>query len=90
MIISVSMITLNEERNIGRALASCSFADEIVVLDGGSTDRTTEILGHDRRVVLVKRPWGGHFGEQRQASLERCYGDWVIRLDADEAFSAEF
>ncbi|MDD5763063.1 MAG: glycosyltransferase [bacterium] len=89
MKISVSMIVLNEEKNIGRALASCSFADEIVVVDGGSSDRTVEILGQDRRVVLVKRPWGGHFGEQRQASLERCTGDWVIRLDADEAFSDE-
>lgn len=89
MKISVAMIVLNEERNIGRALASCSFADEIVVVDGGSTDRTMDILGHDQRVVLVRRPWGGHFGEQRQASLERCTGDWVIRLDADEAFSDE-
>ncbi|MHB1011374.1 MAG: glycosyltransferase [Desulfobacteria bacterium] len=90
MRISVSMIVLNEERNIGRALASCSFADEIVVVDGGSGDLTTEILERDRRVVLVRRPWGGHFGDQRQASLDRCTGDWVIRLDADEAFSEEF
>ncbi|MFA6149244.1 MAG: methyltransferase domain-containing protein [bacterium] len=87
--ISVSMIVLNEERNIGRALASCSFADEIVVVDGGSTDRTMDILGQDPRVVPVRRQWGGHFGEQRQASLARCTGDWVIRLDADEAFSDE-
>ena len=90
MRISVSMIVLDEERNIGRALASCSFADEIVVVDGGSGDRTTEILERDRRVVLVRKPWDGHFGNQRQASLDRCTGDWVIRLDADEAFSDEF
>lgn len=90
MRIAVSMIVLNEERNIARALASCSFADEIVVVDGGSGDRTTEILERDRRVVLVRRPWDGHFGDQRQASLDRCTGDWVIRLDADEAFSEEF
>ena len=84
------MIVLNEERNIGRALASCSFADEIVVVDGGSGDHTTEILERDRRVVLVGRQWDGHFGNQRQASLDRCTGSWVIRLDADEAFSEEF
>jgi glycosyltransferase involved in cell wall biosynthesis/2-polyprenyl-3-methyl-5-hydroxy-6-metoxy-1,4-benzoquinol methylase len=90
MKISVSMITLNEERNIGRALASCSFADEIVVVDGGSTDRTVEILRSHPRVVLATHPWDGHFGNQRQRCLERCTGDWVIRLDADEAYSDEF
>lgn len=90
MKISVSMIAMNEERNIGRALASCSFADEIVVVDGGSADRTVEILRKDPRVVVAARPWGGHFGDQRQSCLERCTGDWIIRLDADEAFSDEF
>ncbi|MEW6720414.1 MAG: glycosyltransferase, partial [Thermodesulfobacteriota bacterium] len=90
MRISVSMIARNEERNIGRALASCSFADEIVVVDGGSADRTVEILRQDPRVVVAAVPWTGHFGDQRQRSLERCAGDWVIRLDADEAFSDAF
>ena len=90
MKISVSMITLDEERNIVRAVASCAFADEIVVVDGGSADRTVELLEANPRVVLVRSPWKGHFGDQRQRSLDRCTGDWVIRLDADEAFSDEF
>ncbi|MBI5575342.1 MAG: glycosyltransferase [Deltaproteobacteria bacterium] len=90
MKISVSMIAMNEEKHIGRALSSCSFADEIVVVDGGSTDRTLEILKSDPRVVLVEHPWEGHFGNQRQISLDRCSGDWVIRLDSDEAYSEEF
>jgi glycosyltransferase involved in cell wall biosynthesis/2-polyprenyl-3-methyl-5-hydroxy-6-metoxy-1,4-benzoquinol methylase len=87
MKISVSMITMNEEQNIARALSSCSFADEIVVVDGGSSDRTLNILRANDKVLLIQRPWDNHFGKQRQASLDNCSGDWVIRLDADEAFS---
>ncbi len=87
MRISVSMITLNESENIARALSSCSFADEIVVVDGGSTDGTKEILKSYSKVILIEHPWEGDFGKQRQISLENCSGDWVVRLDADEAFS---
>lgn len=90
MKISVSMITMNEEKNIVRALSSCSFADEIVVVDGGSADRTIDILRSFDKVVLIQHPWENHFGRQRQVSLEHCTGDWVIRLDSDEAFSREF
>ncbi|MBI5663598.1 MAG: glycosyltransferase family 2 protein, partial [Nitrospirae bacterium] len=90
MKISVSMITLNEEKNIERALSSCCFADEIVIVDGGSTDRTLDILKAYDKVVLIQRPWENHFGRQRQVSLDHCTGDWVIRLDTDEAFSMEF
>jgi 2-polyprenyl-3-methyl-5-hydroxy-6-metoxy-1,4-benzoquinol methylase/glycosyltransferase involved in cell wall biosynthesis len=84
------MIALNEEKNIERALRSCNFADEIVVVDGGSTDSTLDILRSHDTVVLIQCPWENHFGRQRQVSLEHCTGDWVIRLDADEAFSCEF
>jgi glycosyltransferase involved in cell wall biosynthesis len=90
MKISVSMIALNEERYIARALSSCTFADEIVVVDGDSTDKTIEILQASDKVKIVHHPWQGHFGNQRQISLQHCTGDWVIRLDADEAFSRVF
>ncbi len=90
MRISVTMITMNEEKNIERALSSCSFADEIVVVDGGSTDGTLDILKANNKVTLIQHPWGNHFGRQRQVSLEHCSGEWVIRLDADEAFSLKF
>ncbi|MCL2102597.1 MAG: glycosyltransferase [Syntrophorhabdaceae bacterium] len=90
MKISVSMMVQNEERNIERALASCEFADEIVVVDGGSTDRTMEILSKHPRVVAATVPWKGNYADQRNESLSRCSGDWIIRLDADEAFSADF
>lgn len=90
MNISVSMIVMNEEKNIERALSSCTFADEIVVVDGGSTDRTVEILKTHPRVKLFHNPMPRDFGKQRQISLSHCTGDWVIRLDADEAFCQEF
>jgi glycosyltransferase involved in cell wall biosynthesis/2-polyprenyl-3-methyl-5-hydroxy-6-metoxy-1,4-benzoquinol methylase len=90
MKISVSMIAMNEEKNMARALSSCSFADEIVVVDGGSTDSTLNILRAHEKVVLIQHPWEDHFGKQRQVSLEHCTGEWVIRLDPDEAFSREF
>jgi glycosyltransferase involved in cell wall biosynthesis/2-polyprenyl-3-methyl-5-hydroxy-6-metoxy-1,4-benzoquinol methylase len=90
MKISVSMIALNEGKNMARALSSCSFADEIVVVDGGSTDSTLDILRAHDKVVLIQHQWENHFGKQRQVSLEHCTGEWVIRLDADEAFSKEF
>jgi glycosyltransferase involved in cell wall biosynthesis len=84
------MITMNEEMNIARALSSCTFADEIVVVDGGSNDRTIDILNSNDRVKLIRHPWEGHFGNQRELSLRNCTGDWVVRLDADEAYSGEF
>jgi glycosyltransferase involved in cell wall biosynthesis len=88
--ISVSMIALNEEKFIARALSSCTFADEIVVVDGGSADRTIELLQSHDKVKIVHHPWNGHFGNQRQICLQHCTGNWVIRLDADEAFSQTF
>lgn len=90
MKISISMITLNEVKNIARALSSCTFADEIVVVDGGSTDGTLDILRSHEKIVLIQHPWEEHFGKQRQISLDKCTGDWVVRLDADEAFSQFF
>lgn len=90
MKISVSMIALNEAKNIARGLSCCTFADEIVVVDGGSTDGTLNTLKGHERVVLIQHPWEDHFGKQRQVSLGHCTGDWVVRLDADEVFSREF
>ncbi|MBI4697843.1 MAG: glycosyltransferase [Nitrospirae bacterium] len=90
MKISVSIITMNELHNLRRAVSSCTFADEIVIVDGGSTDGTIDFLGKQDRVVLIEHPWENDFGKQRQVSLEKCTGDWVIRIDSDEVFSKEF
>ena len=85
--IGVVMITLNEERNIGRALASVKFADEIVVCDSQSTDRTTEIA-REFGCLIVSKAFTG-FGAAKQAALERLQTDWVLVLDADEEVDVE-
>jgi glycosyltransferase involved in cell wall biosynthesis len=77
------VITLNEERNIARCLASVSgLAHEIVVVDSGSTDRTREIAAGAGAVVL-EREWSG-YGPQKQFALDHATCDWLLCLDADE------
>lgn len=85
--LSACVITRNEERVIERCLKSLSFADEIVVIDAQSSDRTAEIARqHGHKVVL--NPWSG-FASQRNLGLDHCTGDWVFFLDADEQASPE-
>ena len=80
--ISAVLVTRDEERNIGRALASVAWADEVVVLDCGSADRTAEICrGAGAR--FEERPWRG-FVDQKNAAAEAARCDWVLSLDADE------
>ena len=80
--LSVFVIALNQEANIGDCLASVSFADEIVVVDTGSTDRTVELAGAYTDRVL-SAPWEG-FGRTKNYALDQTRGDWVFSLDTDE------
>ena len=88
MKISFCIITLNEEENLSRCLGSIAeLADEIVILDSGSTDRTAEIArAHDARFEV--QPWLGYVG-QKNAVLNRATHDWIFSIDADEALSPE-
>ena len=80
--LSVVVITFNEEANIEACLASVSFADEIVILDSGSTDRTVELArGYTDKVH--HHPWDGYTG-QRNRAHDLASGDWILSLDADE------
>lgn len=85
--ISAFVITLNEERDIGRALKSLSFCGEILVIDSGSTDKTIEIA-KSCGARVIERPWPGYV-EQKRFGLEQCSGDWVLNIDADEEVSDE-
>jgi glycosyltransferase involved in cell wall biosynthesis len=82
--LSVIIITKNEEPNIRRCLQSVDFADEIIVLDSGSTDRTLDIAREFTDKVFVNTDWQG-YGKQKQRALEQAVGDWVLNLDADES-----
>jgi glycosyltransferase involved in cell wall biosynthesis len=81
--LSVAIITRNEERNLPACLASVAFADEIVVVDHASTDRTVQIA-HERGARVIETvDWPG-FGAQKNRALDACTGDWILSLDADE------
>lgn len=87
MQISAVIITLNEEKNIADAIASLDLADEIVVIDAESNDRTTEIaISLGARVIT--NPWPG-FSAQKQFATDAATYDWVLSLDADERVSPE-
>ncbi len=86
MKISVTIITLNEERNISSCLASLDFASEIVVVDSGSSDKTIEICKAHPRVRLIEQPWLG-FGKQKNLAADLSSNDWVLNVDADERVS---
>ncbi|MDX1634984.1 MAG: glycosyltransferase [Marinobacter sp.] len=86
--VSATVITMNEADNIGDCLASVrQVADEIIVLDSGSTDDTVEIARRYADVVEVT-DWPG-FGIQKQRALDRATGDWVLSIDADERITEE-
>ncbi|MEO8042003.1 MAG: glycosyltransferase family 2 protein [Acidobacteriota bacterium] len=86
MKISAVIITYNEERNIEDAIRSVSWADEVLVVDSESTDRTralAESLGAHVRI----NPWPG-FSLQKQFAVDHAGNDWIFSLDADERVSA--
>ena len=92
MILSVVIITYNEEANIGCTLASVQalVADgkgEIIVVDSGSTDRTVEIAKSFGTKVFIEE-WKG-FAAQKNSAIDKATGDWILSLDADEEVSSE-
>lgn len=80
--LTVAIITLNEERNVGRCLRSVAFAGEVVVLDSGSTDRTREVA-RDLGARVIEEPWRGFAAQKNRAAALGRY-PWVLSLDADE------
>lgn len=84
-LLSVAIITCNEEANLPRTLDSVRFAGEVVVVDSGSTDRTVEIARAAGARVFAE-PWKG-FSAQKNSAISKCTGTWVLSLDADEELS---
>ena len=81
------MIAMNEEANLPRTLESVRWADEIIVVDSGSKDRTLEIA-QSFGAKTSYHAFGGH-GEQKNVALDLCTSDWILLLDADEVLTPE-
>ncbi len=85
--ISVVIITKNEEVNIERCLKSVNWADEVVVVDSGSTDSTIEIC-EKYSCKIVHSKWLG-FGRTKQLAVDSAINDWVLSIDSDEEVTDE-
>jgi len=85
--ISVVIITLNEETNIGKCLESCSEFDEIIVVDSGSADKTIDI-SKSYGAKVFHQEWLG-FGPQKKCAVSKASNDWILSIDADEYLSEE-
>jgi len=85
--LSLAIISLNEAQNIERCLRSVPFANDVVVVDSGSSDATVEIAERCGARV-IRSTWRG-FRDQKQYATEQCKNQWVLSLDADEALSPE-
>ena len=85
--VSAVIITKNEEANLAACLESLAWADEIVVLDCGSTDRTVEIARRYTDRIHVEE-WRG-YGPQKSRAVELARGEWILSVDADERVTPE-
>jgi glycosyltransferase involved in cell wall biosynthesis len=82
MQITATIVTLNEERNIARAVESLKCADEVVVIDSGSTDGTREIAAR-MGARVIEETWRGYAGQKNFAAC-CAHNDWILSIDADE------
>jgi len=85
--ITAVILTKNVEGMIERCLKSILWMDEIILIDGGSVDRTLEIAKKYNAKVIV-HPFSGDFGEERNLGNAYAVCDWIIQMDADEVMSA--
>jgi len=87
MKISIAILAHNEAANIRRTLESVAWADELVLVDSGSTDETVDIAREFGANVFTE-PWKG-YGAQMNSAIDKCAGPWVFSLDADEVLTPE-
>ncbi|MBN3792771.1 glycosyltransferase family 2 protein [Burkholderia sp. Ac-20353] len=86
--LGVALIALNASARLAQCLDALAFADDVVVIDGGSTDDTVAIAHAHGARVIVRTDWPG-FGAQKNRALDALSTDWILSLDTDEIVSAE-
>lgn len=82
------VITLNEEKNVRELMHNLDFADEIIVVDSYSTDKTLEILAEFKNVKVYQHSFN-NFSEQRNTAMQYASNNWVLFIDADERISED-
>jgi len=87
MKISVAILAHNEAANIRRTLESVAWADELILVDSGSTDETVAIAQEFQAKVFYE-PWKG-YGPQMNSAIDKCTSPWIFSLDADEALTPD-
>ena len=87
MKITITLITLNSEKTLKTVLEAVSWADEIVLVDSGSTDGTLEIARHFKAKIIY-RAFDG-YGSQKNFATEQASNDWILSLDDDEILTPE-
>ncbi len=88
MKISIVMLTFNSEKYLKKALKSIEFADEVVIIDNGSTDKTKQISSEFKNTKFIFQKWLG-FGKQKSFGVNQAKNEWVFVLDSDEIFTKE-
>jgi len=87
MKLSIAILACNEAANLRRTLPSVAWADELILVDSGSTDETVAIAQEFGAKVFVE-PWKG-YGPQMNSAIDKCTSPWVFSLDADEELTPE-
>lgn len=86
--LGVAIIALNAQARLAQCLDALSFADDVVVVDGGSTDDTASIASERGARVIVAREWPG-FGAQKNRAVSELGTDWILAIDTDEVVTPE-
>lgn len=87
--VTVAVITKNEERHIAKCLESVAWADDLIVVDGFSTDRTAEIA-RSLGARVIEHKFSGSFADERNTGNENAKYDWVLHIDADDIVTDAF
>jgi glycosyltransferase involved in cell wall biosynthesis len=87
--LSAVILTKNEEGKIKNCLESITWVDEIVIVDGFSTDKTVEIC-KQYNAKIIQHAFEGDFGQERNIGIDNASGDWVLQLDADDVVTQGF